>query len=1026
MLKKVLDQKALLNTLLVGVVLGGVLSYLSIGKLEDAEIKVKTAVVVTLYPGATAHEVELEVTDVLEKAVQSMENIDDISSRSMPGYSEITVNINKSVSSSDIPQMWDLLRRKVRDIQTSLPAGAQTPIVADDFGDVYGIFVAMTGEGYEYDEFSDYAEFLKRELLEVDGIKRVALFGTQMEAVDISISAEKLASLSINPIYIVRAMYDHGQVVNPGSIISGSERIRLSVGSKYSTIDEIKNILVQVPDGGSFKLGDIAEVKRTFYEPKREGLTYNGERAISLALSMESGVNVVTIGDEFDKKIEELQASLPAGIEVHSVFSQPDRVNYAINGFIVNLVESVLIVMVVLLFSMGMRSGLLISSGLLFTILGTFIVMSLFDIQLQRISLAAIIVAMGMLVDNSIVVADGILIDLKTGVDRKLAFTNIVKQTALPLLGATLIAILAFMPLALSPDSAGEYLSSLFYVLAISLSLSWIFAVVQTPYMASIFYKKSLPKAKKNAPKNPFETPFYQKFRGMVEWVLLHKRSFLVASVVLLVASLYSFQFVKFKFMPTLDYNQFLVEYKLPKGSDLTAVEKDMQEISEELLSWDEVYNVTAAAGKTPARYTLIRPMANSSSNYGEFVIDVEDYDASVVVGEKIMKYLEQNYPYAEARKRVYGPIFTEYDIEVQFSGPDPAVLRNLAEEAKAVMRKEEGTVYVTDNWKNKVKVLTPEYSVEEASKVGVSRSDVSNAIAVATDGLAVGVMYEGNEMLPVKLKLDEPIGKDIDKVSSIPVWGMQSQSSVPLGKVTENIKMEWEENEVYRYNNKRAIRAQCDPASGYLAEEVEGRLKPKVVEAIKLPHGYTMEWKGAGADSAESQQNLFKNLPLALGIMLIIVIALFNNIKQAVIIFTIFPFAMLGIVVGFVSTGATFTFIGIIGALGLIGMMIKNAIVLLDEINHNIKEGKDQLESIVASTLSRMRPVFLASATTILGMLPLLFDVMFQSMAITIIFGLLFGTLITLFVIPVLYALLFRVNTKPLRKKGKEGAVPA
>ena len=1016
MLNRLLSQKALINTLLVGVILGGILAYNRLGKLEDAEIAIKTAVVVTLYPGATAYEVELEVTDVIEKAIQKLENVDEITSRSMPGYSEVTVDIESSVNSGKIPQVWDHLRRKISDAKSELPQGAQDPIVADDFGDVYGIFSAVTADGYTYTEFHDYVDLIRRELLAVEGIKRIELFGTQTESVEILFSSEKLASMSINPVMIVQAMYDHGQVVNPGSFISGADRVRLTVGSKYSSIEEIENILVQVQGSGSFRLGDIADVKRSFYEPKRQALMYNGKRAISLAVSMESGLNVMEVGERYEKKLAELEKKLPAGIEINNVFSQPERVAYSIKGFILNLVESVLIVIVVLLIAMGMRSGLLIASGLVFTILATFIVMLMLDVQLQRISLAAIIVAMGMLVDNSIVIADGIITGLKKGKKIKKAMSSIVKQTALPLLGATIIAILAFMPLALSPDTAGEYLGTLFTVLAVSLFLSWIFAMVQTPYMASVFFQKKLPGVKKGEENNPYNTPFYSFFKRIVEWALSHKLLFLSFSIVLLVLSLYSFRFVNFKFMPLLDYNQFVVEYKMPKGTDLSAIESDLEEISKELVRWEDVINVTAAAGGTPARYTLIRPVAIGGSNYGELIVDVEDFDASIVVGEKIIKYLNENYPQADVRKRVYGPIFTEYEIEAQFSGPDPAVLRKLAEQAKDSLRAIPEATAVTDNWKNMVKVLYPEYTVDQAREVSISRSDVSNAIAVATNGLPVGVMAEGNKNLPVMLKHENTIGEDIDKLSSIPVWGLQARQSIPLGQVTNDVKVKWENDEIFRCNGQRAIRAQCDPIQGVLTTDLVEELVPKI-EAIELPTGYSLEWFGSTKRSSESQANLFGNLPLALGLMMIIVIALFNDIKQALIVFTIFPFAFMGIVVGFNVTGATFTFLGMIGALGLIGMMIKNTIVLLDEINHNIKAGRTRLRSIILSAQSRLRPVVLASATTILGMVPLLTDVMFQSLAITIIFGLLFGTIITLLVVPVMYAVFFKVDIAPIQK---------
>ncbi|MBC34575.1 MAG: acriflavin resistance protein [Bacteroidetes bacterium] len=1011
MINKILDKKALLNTLFIAIFLGGLFAYMNMGKLEDAEIAIKSAVIVTPYPGADAYEVELEVTNVLENAIQRLENVDDIESRSMAGMSEITINIAEHVTTQEIPQMWDHLRRKIRDVENELPQGAMKPIIADDFGDVYGIFMTVTGQGFEYDEFYNYVDFLRREFLEIEGIKRVELFGAQTEVVDILFSMEKLANLGINPMLIVQAINDEGSVVNTGSIVAGTERIRLGIGNKFTSLKEIENVLIQVPEGGNFKLGDIVEVRRSFLDPKRESLTYNGERAISLALSMESGVNVVDIGDVFNEKLIELEEYLPAGIEVNEVFSQPERVRYSIRGFIVNLVESVLIVIVVLLFAMGIRSGLLIASGLVFTILGTFIIMLLMDMQLQRVSLAAIIVSMGMLVDNSIVIADGILIDLKKGVSRKKAFTAIVQRTALPLLGATVIAILAFWPLAMSPDSSGEYLSSLFYVLAISLFLSWVFAMIQTPYVAKMFLQSKKDKAAKEDV-DPYQSGFYQKFKKLIEWALSHKAIFLSTSVVVLVVAFYSFRFVRFEFMPLLDYNQFVIEYKLPRGADLDAVEEDLKEISKELVSWDEIYNVTAATGRTPARYTLIRPFATGGSNYGELIIDVEDYDASVTAGQKILDYLQVNYPQAETCKRVYGPIFTEYEIEVQFEGPDPSVLRALAEESKAIMRTNPNAQAVTDNWKNKVKTLNPIYSVEKARKAGISRSEMSNALAIASEGMIVGVMHEGDQMLPISFKLDQPLEQSIDQIENLPVWGTFSEYSVPLAQLTEEIKMEWEDGEIFRYNGRRAIRAQCDPIQGVLATELELELKDKI-NAIVVPEGYTMTWKGSGEDSAKSQANLFKFLPVALGLMLLIVIALFNNIKQSLIIFTIFPFAFVGIVFGFVTTGGVFNFIGIIGALGLIGMMIKNSIVLLDEINQNLKSGLTQFNSIVTAVIARMRPVVMASMTTMLGMIPLLFDVMFKSMAITIIFGLLFGTIITLFVIPVMYASVFRVSAK-------------
>jgi len=628
-LEKVLGQKAFITSLLFAVFIGGLIAFDGLGKLEDPEIPVKSAVIITPYPGASSSEVELEVTDVIEKAVQKLENIDFIESRSVAGMSEVIINIDPNVRTPQMPQLYDHLRRKIHDSKSDLPRGASEPIVIDDFGDVYGIFVSVSADGYSYEELNDYAEYIKRELLLVDNIKRVEIFGQQIETVDISFSTEKFAQLGINPMLIVQSINDQAQTVNPGNVVVGSERIRLSLGAKFKSIDDVKNLLVKVPGGGSFLLGEIANVKRSFYTPKRNDFKYNGKNALALAISMESKVNVIKVGEVFDNKIEELKKDLPVGIEVDKIFFQPDRVSQSIRGFMENLIESVVIVIVVLLFAMGLRSGLLISSGLVFTILGTFIVMQAMGIELQRVSLAAIIVAMGMLVDNSIVVADGILIDLKKGMDRKKAFINTAQKTAMPLLGATIVAILAFMPLGFSPGSAGEFLKSLFYVLAISLFLSWIFAMIQTPFMADWFYKKSTAKKDDEKEEELYNNGLYKGFRKILKLMLWHKTAFIVGTTLVLILSIWSFKFVKKEFFPALDYNQYVIEYWLPQGSDIYQVEKDLEEVQKELSSWDDIKKVVTSLGQTPARYTLLRPMTTLNSNYGELIIDAVDFEAA-------------------------------------------------------------------------------------------------------------------------------------------------------------------------------------------------------------------------------------------------------------------------------------------------------------------------------------------------------------------------------------------------------------
>ncbi len=1009
MLEKLLNQKALISAILVAVLAGGIFSYVKIGKLEDAEIPIKAAMVITRYPGATAYEVELEVSKVLEEAIQRLENVKEIKSVSKPGLSLITVEIQDKVRTPQLPQLYDHLRRKVNDAKAYLPSDAYDPIVNDDFADTYGMLYAITAEGYTPQDLSKYAEYIERELLEIKGVRRSQIFGKDIETIDVIISNEKLAKLNINPMYIALAMRNHSILVNPGTINYEKEIVRIGVGSRIKDIKDIEDLLIQVQGGGNFRLGEIAEIKRSTLQPKREALFFNGQKGLTLGLSNESGINVVELGRVVNQRIEELKENLPAGIEINPIYSQPDRVEVAVDDFVINLIVSVGIVILVLLFSMGYRSGLLISSGLVFTILATLIVMLAIDLPLHRVTLAAIILAMGMLVDNSIVVADGILVDLKKGVDRQLAFIKTARQTALPLLGATVVAILAFLPLAMSPNTAGEFLSSLFTVLIISLLLSWVFAMVQTPFMAKYFYRKERPKGEQE---ESFDTGIYKHFKNMIKFSIKHKYSVLMGSVAILFLSFYTMRFVKVEFMPEMGNDQFMLEYNLPAGQSIYAVEKDILEIQAYVQKQENINFVTAAIGRPPARYTLMRYMPTGGENYGELIIeakDIEDVDALI---PQLRQYITENYPDAEFRIHKYGAAFSDYDVEVEFSGPDPEVLRQLGKQATDILAQEPLVSNLTNNWKNKAKTLNPAYSVARAQPIGLSRSDMSNSIQVATTGMPIGSFYDGDQMMPIVLKSEKTANDDINNLLSMPVWGMQSRQSAPLSQIVDSLSIGWQDLNVIRINGKRALKVQFDAIDAVTPVEAFKSIKDKI-EAIDLPYGYTARWDGVVVGSQEANESLFMFLPLALGLMLIIIIALFNNLRQSAIIFIVVPFAVTGLAFGFNVTGISLTFLAIIGTLGLIGMMIKNSVILLDEINLEIKHGKTAYEATINSAVNRMRPVMMASLTTILGMLPLLTDAMFKSMAVAIMFGLAFGSIITLVVVPVLYAVMFKVKNE-------------
>lgn len=1023
MLDKILEQKALLAAFLIIMVLGGIGSFAGLSKLEDPEITVKAAVIVTPYPGASAQEVDMEVTDVLEKALQRLEHIDYIESRSMPGMSQITVHMEGYITMDEIPQVWDHLRRKIHDARSSLPPGALEPIINDDFGDVYGIFMAVSSDGYTYKELENHTDYLKSQLLLIDGVKRIEMIGQRTETVDIVFSPERFAALGVNPMAIVQTLNDQGEVADAGTLVAGSQRLRISVGNKFQSMDEIRQLNIQGANGKSFRLGDIAVVQRGYLTPKRGGLTYNNRESLGLAIAMESGDNIIKLGERVDAAVERLIGEIPVGIEVHKIYDQPSKVQSSINDFTINLAESVAIVIVVLLFAMGLKAGLLIASSLVFTILGTFIVMGFMGMTLDKISLGAIVIAMGMLVDNAIVIVDGILADLERGVKRRKAVVNSARQNAIPLIGATLVAILAFMPLAFNTTAAGEFLKPLFFVLAISLSLSWILAIIQVPFMANLFYKKGKKNEKKTgASKEIYNGPVYKVFGGIIRFALWHKLVFIIATGVVLVASFGAFGWLNKDFFPGSNYNQFMVEYRLPQGADIYQVESDLREIKEELLSWDEVRHVTSSLGSSPVRYTLSRPMNSYSPGYGELIVDAEDYKVAQQLIKRIEDYFPDKYPHAVIRCRQYSAIGGDYKIQAVFSGPQTDVLLHLANQAKEIMHREPGAIFVNDDWGNEVKTLVPVYSPAKAQRLNISRGAMASALAIATDGMPVGLFYEENTKMPVVLKTDSPVKSNPATLATVPVWGNYSQSSVPLAQVIDTLGVDSEFYLIKRYNGERAIKVQCDPAHGLTAPAVLARFRADI-ENLPLPDGYKLEWHGEFKDSNTANRALLENLPLALLLMALIAIGLFNNFRQPVIIFLIVPLAFIGIIFGFLVTRMNFGFIAIVGGLGLIGMMIKNTVVLLDQINIEIKSGKMPVIAIIRAAVSRVRPVSMASLTTILGMFPLLFDPIFQGMAVAIMFGLLFGTIITLLVVPVLYALFYRIDTGKLAIIGKKKA---
>lgn len=1036
-----IKRPTLFWSLMIGILLAGIFAFSRMPKLEDPAVAVKQAMVVAVYPGASAHEVELKVAQVVEDALRTLPDVRKITTECHDGQAKFTVEFQMSVPNAEVEQHFDLLRRKANDVASKLPQGCYTPVVIDDMMDVYGIFYAFTGDGYTYPELYKYAKMIRRDLLTVKGVKRVNLVGNRDEVINVILSKERIARNGVIPTQIMMALQNAGKTVSAGAYETDGDKLQLRVNEAIENEKDIEDLMFSTFDGKQLRIGDIATVERAYLEPQTYGFFVDGKPAIAICLAMQSDAIVPDVGKLVDARLAETLQRVPAGMQTEKIFFQPDKVSAAISSFMVNLVESVLIVIIALIFTMGFRSGVIIGFGLVLTIAVSFPILLTLGTTLQRISLGAFIIAMGMLVDNAIVIMDGILIDKKRGFGPDVYLYRIGRNTALPLLGATVIAASTFLGIYLSPGSTGEYAGDLFLVLCVSLLSSWVLALVQVPMCAKQWLPKEQPKPA-GQEGQVMNSPVHRFVRSSISFLIGYKKTTISLAFCLLILSFYGMSKVKNLFFPDFDYSQFMVEYYLPAQSSPDRVRHDLLEMSDWLKQNPKIERVAASMGSAPAHYCLVRPMTAGGDCYGELMVDCKDYDTVVEQIPAIRDTLRTRYPDAYIRIRKYNfSITTTHTVEARFSGPDPAVLRGLAQQAEEVMRRcpYVDPYSVQNNWKPKGKTLVADYVRRDALRSGIERSDIGNALLAATDGMTCGVINDQDQMVRINLMVRNADGSKIEDLREIPVWSSMNlhitnediqavmrgakgaeqiqddiYKSVPLGNVTNDVHLSWDEGVVLRVNGQRAIEAECDP-NPYLDEATPAKVMASIqgeIEQIPLPTGYTLTWAGEGETQSESNGNLLGFLPLTFFIILLILLLLFNNWKKVLLILVCFPFVFCGITPSLLGFGQPFTFMAIIGMMGLIGMMVKNAIVLMDEIGRlQDEEHKAPYVAVVEATVSRVRPVLMASLTTIIGMVPLLGDPMYGSMAICIMGGLAMGTIITLILFPLFYTAAFHIK---------------
>ncbi|KZN61172.1 multidrug transporter AcrB [Pseudoalteromonas luteoviolacea CPMOR-1] len=992
----------------------GGISYFGLGQLEDPEFTLKKAMVITAYPGASPQQVEEEVTYPIENAIQSLPYVDYVTSISSPGKSQISVEMKSTYRKEDLKQIWDELRRKINDLTPQLPSGVQPPTIMDDFADVYGMLYGVTGTGYTYDELKDYVDFLRRELVLVDGVSKVTVAGEQQAQVIVEISTQKMSQLGISPNHIFSLLKTQNTVSNAGKIRVGNESIRLHPTGEFSNVSELENLLISQPGARELiYLGDVATVSREYQEVPNHITRFNNDRALLVGISFTSGVNVVDVGVAIKKRLAELEYQKPYGIEVNSVYNQPAEVKKSVDGFIVSLLEAVAIVIIVLLIFMGVKSGILIGGILLLTVLGTFIFMKLFAIDLQRISLGALIIALGMLVDNAIVITEGILINLKRGQTKVKAAVNIVEQTKWPLLGATVIGITAFAPIGLSSDASGEFAGSLFWVLFISLLLSWVTAITLTPFFANMLFKEEIKSGSNEQQNDPYKGVIFTAYKTLLAFSLRNRWATVVFMVILLGSAIVGFKSVKQSFFPASNTPMFYVDYWNYQGADIRATSDNVKKLETFLRQHDAVTDVTATIGQGAPRFMLTYSPEKQYDAYGQLIIRVKTREDVTDMIAKVRAFSGENELDGQLKiKRMEIGPSTDAKIEARFSGPDPVVLRQLAAEAKAILENDPGAHSIKDDWRQRSKVLQPVFNEQKARRLGISKTDLDQLLLTSISGKQVGLYRDGTQMLPIVARSPEIERYSVENLQDLQVFSPVLNVYVPVSQIVDKFEVVWEDSLIMRRDRKRTITVMAD--HDVIGNETPAKLFARIkadIESIELPVGYKMEWGGEYESSSKAKTAIFGSLPLGYLSMFMITVLLFNSVKKPLVIWSTVPLAIIGVTAGLVTFQAPFSFMALLGLLSLSGMLIKNGIVLMDQINLEIDSGKTPYQAVFDSGVSRVRPVSMAAITTILGMIPLLFDVFFKSMAVTIMFGLGFATILTLIVIPVVYCLAFKIK---------------
>ena len=1007
-----LENQKIIYFFLAVMLIGGIYSFFKLPKKEDSPFVIKTAVLVTQYPGATPQEVEKLVTEPIEREIQAMSDVFQIKSESYFGMSKITIELQPTLSPDYMPVKWDELRRKVANIQPRLPSGASSISVNDDFGDVFGIYYALTAdEGYTYDELRDWAQKIKTELSPVPGVQKVYLFGEQTQVVNVKISVPKLANLGIDPNAIQQVMQTQNLLVNTGDINTGNYQLRLRTEGTYKDIQDIRDQLIVTKSGGEVRLGDIATVERGYMDPPSNLMRVDGKRAIGIGVATGAKDDVVAVGNVVADHLKEMEQLFPIGMDLKAIYPENKIAQEANNGFILNLIESLLIVIVIIFIVMGSRAGMLVGSSLLFSVGGTLLIMLIWGVGLNRTSLAAFIIAMGMLVDNAIVVTDNAQVGIKRGLSRYQALIDGATKPQWALLGATFIAVCSFLPMYLAPASVAEIVKPLFIVLAVSLGLSWILALTQTTTFGNFILKE----AKPGENKDPYDTKLYHKFERLLGRLIKRRYVTLASVVATLFLSLFIMSIMPQSFFPIMNKPYFRADLIFPEGYSIYDVEANVKKIEEDYLSKNpNIKSFSFTLGGSPVRYYLASSSVGPKPNFANVLIETQVPEDAQAEEGKFYDYMVANYPNILTRSALFAlsPV-PDAAIEIGFIGDNVDTLIALTQKAQEIARNYDQVMEVRNSWGNKVPVWKPLYSQEKGLRLGITRQQVAYSLRSATNGVPLGEYREGDVFMPILLKDADKDSISLNDIKTLPVYSAKGRS-VKVEQVIDDFSLDYEFNVVRRFNREPCMLMQCEPKRGANTMAAFSHLWKEVQEKIQVPEGYKMTYFGEQSEQDKGNKAIAANIPLMFGLIYVTLLFLFPKYyRKPVLIMAMLPLIFIGVVLGLLVFGKSLDFFAMLGLLGLIGMYIKNAIVLVDEIGLQLNAGLSPVNAVIEATKTRIVPVTMASGTTILGMLPLLGDAMFAGMAATIMGGLFVSTILTIFVLPVTYCVFFKIKSE-------------